>query len=168
MAVDPTTFLPAADPPISPEAALADVTSLLTPQADLTLAPAPTYPLGRSWAFDWDRRRFVSGRGPLQTHGRATLRHWIAKCLQTERGAFAIHPPDYGVDGLEDLIGEPLVESLEVEDRVREALLFHPAITDVTDFVMWTDEDLEALFVSFTVITDSADDLMLDALRLGA
>jgi phage baseplate assembly protein W len=170
-------FLPADDPSPEPDAELDAFEDSLTADDalldDVVIDEQPP-PLGRSWAFDFDSGSFLwgTGQGPLETRGLATLRGWIEKCLYTPRG-LAIHPPDYGVEDLDEVIGMSVAEagSAGLEDRIREALLFHPRIQDVTDFDAFAgtaeNDDDDVLYVSFTVVTDDGDLENFDALPLG-
>jgi|1185.fasta_scaffold84709_2 phage baseplate assembly protein W len=139
---------------------------------DVVVLDEPPPPLGLSWAFSFEAHTFLRGglSGPLETRGLATLRGWIEKCLQTERGQHPIHPPDYGLER-PDILGEPVGDeaAADLEEAVRDALLFHPRITDVTEFEVYMGEvdssddpnlivsDDEALYVSFTVVTDDEE-----------
>lgn len=142
--------------------------------ADLVVVDEPPAPLGLSWAFDFEASTFLRGGlgGPLETRGLATLRGWIEKCLTTARGAHVIHPPDYGVE-MPGVIGAPMggEAAASLEGAVRDALLFHPRITDVTEFEVYlgdpedetdptriTPED-EVLYASFTVVTDDEESI---------
>lgn len=129
----------------------------------VSVEPQPE-PIGRSWAFDFTAKRFVmAGHAPVETRRTQTLRYWIEKCLRTPQGALAIEPADYGFDSPTDIFGDQF-DSSDVgtlEDRVREALLFHPAITGIEEFrAVQSEEDLEALLVSFRAVLD--DDTQLD------
>jgi hypothetical protein len=138
---------------------------------DLLITDEPSRRIGRSWAYDVDARGFIGYRAPLTTTGITTLRYWIVKCLATERDSLAIHPPGYGVEDLNAAIGTVVSTGVgaELEERTRNALLFHPSITDVTDFVHYVGdgEDDESLFVSFTVVTNQGDEFAFDTLRVG-
>lgn len=128
-------------------------------------AVAPPRPFGKSWAFDFaGAARFVPvlGRGPLQTNGTDTVRFWIEKCLRTPRGSHPVHGPEYGVDGLEGLIGSPGGDpdvALRVSEAVADALTFHPKVAEVRDFDLLFDPDEEVLELSFTVVLDDDDEI---------
>jgi phage baseplate assembly protein W len=176
-----TGFLPSDDEPRSVDEVLTDLDAALARDpdspafdegdaADLVLAAEEPPPLGKSWAFDFEAGRFVGAPGaPLATHGLATLRTWIEKCLRTPQGAFPVHPPDYGVEGLLDIIGEPLADGVGVglETKIHEALTFHPRIADVGEFTYTLDVDGEALMVSFTVWTGAGTAVRFDNFILG-
>lgn len=124
----------------------------------------PPEPIGRSWAFDFSAKRFVlAGHAPLETRRTQTLRYWIEKCLRTPQGGVPIEPADYGFDSPTDIFGDQF-DSADIgtlEDRVREALLFHPSITGIEEFTAAQSiEDEEVLEVAFTVVLD--DDTQLD------
>lgn len=147
------------------EAATFDDDELLEAEP-LLVAEEDQPPIGKSWAFDFVTGRFLpkpSG-GPTETRGLATLRYWVEKCLVTERGAYPIHDTNYGLEGVNDMIGEP-VDSPEMATlgaRVREALTFHPRITDVVGFQVFSDPDEETVYVAFRVVTDEEDELVFD------
>lgn len=153
-------FQPQPPEPVEPLDALADLEAAFDLQgqpADLLVVEEPPPPLGRSWAFDFARGRTVRrGGGAIETHGDATLRVWMEKCLRTTRGAHPIHPPGYGLARRTELIGQTLAGApvAEVEARVREALTFHDRIAGIDDFEFELDEDNESVFISFTVIRD--------------
>lgn len=155
-----STFQPASPDPVEPLDALADLESSFDNQgqpADLLVIEEPTPPIGRSWAFDFSRGRFVRrGGGALETHGDATLIVWMEKCLRTARGAHPIHPPGYGLVRPADLIGQTITGApvAELEARIREALTFNPRIADIIDFDFTLDEDNEAISIEFTVVRE--------------
>lgn len=133
--------------------------------ADLVVIEEPPPPIGKSYAFDFASGAWISGgRGPLQTRELTTLLYWIEKCLRTARGAHPIHPPDYGLRDPTGLMGK-LIEGApfgEMEGRIREALTFHPRITDIEDFSFDFDPDDEWVSVNFTVLLDDDTSLPVD------
>jgi hypothetical protein len=134
-------------------------TPLQPGQVDVEIDIQPPQPVGRSWAFDWQARSFVTGtrsRGPIATRGLASIEGWIAKCLSTARGAHVIHPPKYGIlRGATDLISRQVgFVPADFAERVREALTFHPRVADVRDFAYDYDPGEEWTAVSFTVVLD--------------
>lgn len=129
----------------------------------VSVEPQPE-PLGRSWAFDFSSKRFVmAGHSPVETRREQTLLYWAEKCLRTPQGGSPIEPADYGFDSPSELFGET-IDAAEVgtlEDKVREALLFHPAITGIENFELLPDEeDGEVRLVNFQIVLD-------DETRLG-
>ena len=129
-------------------------------------------PIGRSWAFDFASEQFIpaAGGSPLKTYGAATLRFWVEKCLRTPRGSRPIHDAEYGMRDLWSIIGSApdIGSEADIEERVREAVTFHPRISDVAGFFMeWSEED-EAIYLTFTVVTDDDEALSFDAMPLGA
>jgi hypothetical protein len=155
-------FLPEAEEPISPEDALAEMEQALLDEpaeADLVVTEEPP-PLGRSWAFDWQRRNFARGpghRGPQPTRGEATLQQWIVKALRTARDAHPVSPDGYGVSqaSVEGMVGGAGgVVPPDLEQRVTEALLEHPRITDVSGFAYDHDPNSDWLAVSFSYELD--------------
>jgi hypothetical protein len=124
----------------------------------------PPAPLGRSWAFDFSAKRFVmAGHAPVETRREQTLLYWIQKCLLTPQGGSPIEPADYGFDSPTNIFGDQF-DSSDIgtfEDRVREALLFHPSITGIENFRLEPDaDDEEAAQVFFEAVLD--DDTRLD------
>jgi hypothetical protein len=158
-----SSFQPEQPSPVDTTDALADIESLyagVSDPPDLIVVEDDAPPIGLSWAFDFGENRFISGvgsgRGPLQTHGLATLITWAEKCLRTARGAHPIHPPGYGLVRPNDLWGKPVTGApvAEMEARIRDALTFHPRITDVEDFEFDFDPNDEWVNVAFTMIVD--------------
>jgi hypothetical protein len=131
----------------------------------VTTEPAPT-PLGRSWAFDFSAHRFVmAGHQPIETRRTQTLRYWIEKCLRSPRGGCVIHPPSYGLDSPTDVFGDQFdsADIASLEERIADALLFHPAISGIENFQAEQDaEDDEALLVRFEVVLDDATTLAIE------
>jgi hypothetical protein len=139
---------------------------------DLVVEEPELSPVGKSWAFDFPSGQFfyASAQGPTTTWGAITLRYWIEKCLRTPRGALPIHDPGYGVEGLNQIIGHRSGEALaDLEPSITSALLFHPRISEVIDFVADFDPAEEYVEVSFTVITDEEgfEEVSVSQLRLG-
>jgi hypothetical protein len=171
--VQAPTFTPTTDEPLSPAEQLARIEQSLETfpsEVDLVVAPAVPAPIGRSWSFDWQLRRFDRGasRGPLTTRGQESLKEWIAKCLQTARGAHPVHPEGYGLDGgLEGIVGAPVGTVIaDFEQKVEDALLFHPRISAVEDFAYEWDADDDFLAVTLTVVLDGDTPVAVDNLQL--
>jgi hypothetical protein len=159
-------FLPEEEEPVAPEEALAEMEQALLDEpaeADLIVG-APPPPLGRSWAFDWQLRNFARGqghRGPQPTRGEATLQQWIIKALRTARGAHPVAPETYGVPqaSIEGMVGGPVgVVPPDLEQRVTDALLEHPRITEVRDFAYEHDPSGDWLRVGFSFELDGGED----------
>lgn len=168
MADNSNVFLPADDFPddLDPQATLEvldeRLTDPTTPAPDLVVTDTPADPLGRSWAFDFGKNRFVTrASGVAATHGLGTLKTWVEKTLRTARGAHPIHSDDYGMERPFDVIGMPLsmISSQDIEQRVLDAILLHPLITGLSDFHMDYDPLDTILNVSFTVLLE--DDVIL-------
>jgi hypothetical protein len=161
--IDAPALVPETDVPEEPEDVLAELENALQTfpsDVDLVVGEEEPPPIGRSWAFDWAMRDFVrssGSAGPQPTRGLETLTEWIEKCLRTARGAHPVHPQGYGVAqaSADGLVGGP-VGSIppDLEERVKDALLFHPRITDVRGFSYSSDPDDEWLGVSFTFEVD--------------
>lgn len=174
-ATNEDTFIPSDDRPPDADEELDLLDDALIsgfPESEDDLIDEPVVrPLGRGWAFDFSRGGFIyghetgplaaGGHSPLGTTGLGTLQTWIEKCLLTERGAHPVHPEGYGMVRPFDLIGEQVVGApvADLEQRVRDALTFHPRITEVRDFEADIDTDREYISVSFTVIVDGGEAL---------
>jgi hypothetical protein len=174
--LDVATLTPSLDIPLSADEELALVEQLVNPtitaavDTDIVAIATDPVPFGRSWRFDFEARRFdVGGSGhvPLVTTGIDTLAGWIEKCLMTPRGSCPIHSDEYGLEGLEELIGSDPSDSVALEAAVRDALTFHPRIIEVQDFEASWDEGDEVVEVSFTVILDDATLVPIANVTLG-
>jgi hypothetical protein len=167
-------LLPIQDDPLSPDDAFRRFEEALAVEPDsddLIVVEAEPPPLGRSWAYDFQGRRFqasATARGPLETHGESTLKVWIEKCLRTARGAHPIYT-DFGIELPADFFGGPVnrYPADEFRDRAEDALTRHPRIAGIDDFV--TDYDLDEEFVAatFQVVTDTGLRLPIENVRLG-
>ena len=127
--------------------------------AQLVVEPPPP-PLGRTIVLDFNAGGvMMSGRGPMEVRGESNLRVWIEKCLRTHEGAHPIHPEGYGLETpLNAYLGVTAseIEVGEVEDAVRAALVYHPAIDDIEDFEMVINEDEPEAYaeITFNVVRD--------------
>lgn len=125
---------------------------------------------GRSWQFDFVAGDFTpSSGGPQATRGLATLRNWIEKCLRTEGGGrFPVYSSQYGMVGVDSMIGlsQAAVDAGDLGDRIYDALMFHPRITDIVGFNAFIDPNDETLFVTFRVITDTDDSIQFTNFRV--
>ncbi|MCW6665400.1 DUF2634 domain-containing protein [Aerococcaceae bacterium NML191219] len=85
----------------------------------------------------------------LEIDGVEALKQSIRRILQTERYGNSIYDHAYGVE-LEELIGEEMgFARIDVERRIKEALMEDDRIRDVTDFE--TEVVASTLHVTFTV-----------------
>jgi hypothetical protein len=173
--VDPVpvapAFTPSTDVPLTGQEAFDELQRALEAspnQIDAIVAADPPKPVGRSWAFDWHTRRFVKptgAQGPKPTFGRETLTQWIEKAMRTARGAHAVHPLTYGMrEPQGGLYGRSVGEvPPDLEQIIIDALTFHWAISDVTDFAFGYDPDEEWLSCAFTVqLSDATAIRLLD------
>lgn len=167
------SFLPTDDEPQSGQQQLDALQQALDPVAspvDLIVTAAPPPPVGRSYDYSFLSRRFVrapGGKAPLGTIGESTLKLWVEKCLSTERGAHPIHPPGYGLASLSDLYGGPVTAPpADLEQRISDALTFHPRIASVTDFGVTDDPDDEYVSVTFSVVTDRDETIPIPPIQV--
>lgn len=85
----------------------------------------------------------------VEIDGVEALKQSIQRILQTERYSNSIYDHAYGVE-LEELIGEEMgFARIDVERRIKEALMEDDRIRDVTDFE--TEVVASTLHVTFTV-----------------
>jgi hypothetical protein len=172
--VAPPTLVPLADEPVTGTDALAQLQSALEIRpndVDLIVSGDPPPPPGKSWEWDFTLRQAVKpagAMGPQVTRGTRTMLTWVEKCLNTPRGAHPIHPADYGIERAAlDMIGGPVgVVPPDFEARVREALTFHPNISDVSDFVYSFDRDDSWMHISCVLVLDDESPLPISDLRL--
>lgn len=172
---DVLQLVPEDDEPPTPEEAFEELEESIDAfpdEDDLVVVAPESEPIGRSWSFDYHARRFIPpsapGHGPAATYGEETLRQWIWKCLMTDREAHPIHSDQYGVEGLGELIGGAVADFTEgdFEQRIREALVFHPRIADVREFVWESDPNDEGIFATFEVVLDDDETLPIENVRL--
>jgi hypothetical protein len=168
---------PLSDEPLTAEDELAAVEDAIRetnidiqqPLVETTDDPADSPPLGRSFAFDPFERKFVVGdgaHGPRETRGFDTLGFWIQKALATERGTSPIHSDDYGLQDVDGVIGTPADILTSRASRVRDALTFHPRITDVRNYsAIHEDPDAQWVTESFDVVLDDETIVPLSVMR---
>lgn len=172
---DEPIFIPPEDEPLSPEEELQGLEDAfgedLAEEGDeLVVAVAEPPPIGKGWAFDFitNGGQFITagGRGPLETRGDRTLYYWIEKALRTDRGAHPIYSASYGMERPFDMIGRHLnsADYADLENRIHQALTFHPRIVGIAEFSAEQDPSDEVLYVSFRVLKD--DDSSLDVGRV--
>ena len=88
--------------------------------------------------------------------GIAAMRQAVYKRLLTQKGAYPIYSPDYGLD-LKDLYGMPVdwVQAV-LPDRIRDSLSFDDRITGMDDFE-FSIADRHKLLCTFNVSTVYGD-----------
>lgn len=128
-------LLPEEDELTPDEDVAAAVASALAP--DFPAIPgAPRTPLGRSWAFDWERGRFIRrGRSPAEVRGVEALKQWILMTVHSAQFAHAVFSDDFGVERAEEPMGEP-AEAGDLARRITRALLRHDRITAVENVIV--------------------------------
>lgn len=161
---DPEELLPAADPD-DPDDLLA-AGQLLDGENDIEIGEE-LVPLGRAWAFDFERGEFQrDGHAPATIRDNANLVGWIEKCLRTHRGAAVVHPLDYGIaNPMVEYLSEEPEDTTELENDIVEALTVHPYIKGIEDIEIEEGETLEgdgALGISFVVALADGDDVDVD------
>lgn len=94
----------------------------------------------------------------------------LHNCLRTDRGAHPVHPAGYGfVRPHPGLIGGAVGQiPADLEVRIREALTFHPRISDVSDFAYAFTDDEDFLSVGFTVALDDDTLIPITGVRMRA
>jgi hypothetical protein len=146
------------------EAALAGVTPDEADDVDTAF--------GRGWAFDYASGEFVPhGLAPARVTGLTQLQAWIEKAVRTARGAHPIYSDDFGVDDAALYAPYGYTFSAGIAQRwadgLRDALVVHDRISDVTDFQFTGDPADTTMFVTFTVTTDEGEDLTVTQIPLG-
>lgn len=168
------TLLPAEDPQVSPDdavaasaaGALADPTALATPIPD-----PPPIPFGRSWVFDWELGQFVVAGAPDDTVGTGTLAQWCLCAIHTARYACPVFSDEFGTEDPDDLIGEFAAGTLlsDWQAAIVEALMVHDRITSVENFDASWDPAAGVLTVtSLDVITDEDQTVTLSDITVQA
>lgn len=159
-------LLPEDDEPLDEDEALEELDAAIEalPDDDLVVTADAPAPIGRSYGFDVHARRFITGpngHSPIPTYGDGTLRTWIAMTMNTDMGAHPIFSDDYGMEHLGEGFGGPtaLFPTGDYEQRIREALTFHPRIVGVRDFEWDLDPADDAVAVDFTVDVDDSSDI---------
>lgn len=121
----------------------------------------PPIPFGRSWAFDYDKGRFIRSAGaPAETRGVATLIEYVNAAMRTAAGVHPILPPEFGIESPEDFLGtvDPTEALSDFQDRLRRALIAHDRIEDVRSFEADWDPSLGIITVTnLLIVTDQED-----------
>lgn len=102
----------------------------------------------KTWRLDFERGRISE---PISEF--AALRQYVHKALVTARSRYLIYSDDYGCE-LRELIGDDVTRGYldsEIPRMVREALIYHEDINDVTDITYEIAGD--ALNISFLLDT---------------
>ena len=118
-----------------------------TPAVDEELAVEEEVPK-RTWRIDFD-----NGRIGGQITGIDAIKQYVYKALTTARSRYLIYTDDYGSE-LAALIGSDVTRAYldaEIPRMVRDALIYHGDINDVTDIKYELSGD--ALFISLTLDT---------------
>lgn len=163
---DPAFSLVPFDNEVTPEDDLnAAEASVLEDTFASTVPRDPPIPFGLTWAFDYDKGRFVRSAGsPAQVSGASALVEYIQTSMRTAAGAHPIFPPNFGIQRPEDFLGaaDPTEALADFQERLKTALLAHDRIEDVRDFE--ADIDLGQGVITVTnllIITDQAEVLPL-------
>lgn len=172
---DPTaTIVPddsvALPPPDEQLRAATDVLSY-PDEVDLVVAVEPV-PIGRGYAFSPELKSFLlgpNGTGVLTTVGIDTLRNWVVKVLNTQKGAHPIYSDDFGMEDPFALIGEPIMEAAigEYEQIISDAVTYHPRITGIDNYVANLTATGDGVEVSFDVIMDDDNIVPIENVVLG-
>lgn len=123
--------------------------SNVTPSSDTEKSP-----YGKSFLYDFDKGDFILQNGRLiEIEGLDALKIWIDKVLRTEQFRFSIYD-EYGVK-LEDLIGgiyDKFFLQSEMSREIKEALIKHPLITNITNLTVARESD--KTLITFDISTD--------------
>ena len=103
--------------------------------------PEPT-PIGRTWAFDFDKGDFVTTNGgtpiKIENDDSRIIQQWIRRALTTERLSYLIYPADFGVE-LDPVISHSLTgpaATAQVAATVNDTLMYHDRIESVNNIVV--------------------------------
>ena len=127
-------------------------------------------PYGATWDLNFETHRFRrQGLAPARLTGRASLVVWCEMALRTARYAHSAFTDDFGMERPEDMLGHVDVGEFigDYEQRLREALLVHDRIADVTNFAADYDPDQGVFTIhTFEIVTDDAQNILVGPLRL--
>lgn len=119
--------------------------SFTSDEYSIVESPAKTYKMDIE-----DNKRDLRIKG--YTDERKAMEQAIYKILLTERYQYLIYSWNYGIE-LRDLFGKPIPYCcVELERRIREALLQDERITKVYDFE-FENPEFETIFVKFKADT---------------
>ena len=155
-------LVPQDDEELSPEEDLAAAAEAAVEDPfeleDLTEAPVP---LGRTWAFDFERGRFLRyGGSPAAVTRESALTVWLLAAAYTAVGAHPIFPEEFGLERPYDPVGELDVTEAksDLEERLREAWTQHDRVSDVVDLeVSFSPADDVFYIDTVSVILDEDD-----------
>lgn len=156
-------LIPPDDTAVSPEVdlAAAAASALEDPTDPREVAEDAPEPFGVSWRFDYDVGRFVrAGTSPARVAGTDALIEWCMTALHTARFAHPIFSEDFGMEAPNDMLGDAVGDEAEADyvSRIRDALLVHDRIVEVTDFEIEFDPASGVLYIhTFTVVTDEEE-----------
>lgn len=167
-------LLPIDDPEVPAEDALnAAMADALGDDTGLAaVETAGPEPFGSTWAFDWEQGRYKRHGGrPVRVTGLAALREWCMMAVNSTRFAHVVFTDRFGIDDPLEGIGTGLGEDddlpADYEEKIRNALLIHDRIVDVTDFdIEWNPVEGVLYIHYFRVVTDEADELPFSDIQL--
>lgn len=137
----------------------------VTPAVD----PAPE-PLGRTWQFDWEARRFVRrGQSPAETSGFGALEQWCLMAIHSARYAHAVFSDEFGMEDPDAPLGEFAVGEIlaDWQRNLVDALLVHERITAIENVdVTWDPSDGTLYLNGFDVVTDEEQRLTFGELAI--
>lgn len=164
-------LLPPSDDLLTPEDDLnaAAASALEDPNAPIPVAGNVPEPLGVSWLFDFEAGRFVrQGGAPARVTDVESLKQWCLAALNSARYAHAIFSDEFGMEHPVDDLGAAVATEVVTDfaTRIRDALLVHDRISDVTDIISSFDPLSGIVFVSFVVVTDEELTVAIDDLQI--
>lgn len=167
------TLIPADDEGLSPaqelEASIAG--AVAEPAAIEPQAAQEPAPFGRSWAFDFEERRFVRSTGsPLGVSGLEALHQWVLMVVHSARFAHRVFSEQFGMEHPERDIGQLRAAEMvsDYGQRLREAVLVHDRITALQNFRAHFDPVEGALRIDyFEIVTDEDEVVQVGDVTLG-
>lgn len=136
-----------------------DFSSVDVVTVDSTVDTPATEVFGASLKFDYETERFVLVDGKnVEPSKIEAIKQWIELYIRTEVEKYKIYTSDFGVN-LKDLVGYRLPRGFQVSEimrRINEGIL-----TKCPNVVSVTDWDFSEGTFSFTVITDTGEEVRI-------
>lgn len=130
----------------------------------------PPIPMGKSWAWDAGRERYVrEGTAPLEVQGRDALKEWCGAALRTAQGVHPIFSDAFGIEDPDDWIGlaDPADALATFEPRAADALTVHDRIEELDDLTASYDPSTGVISIEdLVIVTDEAEAVPLTPFEL--
>ena len=148
-----------------------DLEDVESHQLDTSNSGVEVEPYGYDIGFDIDTGRLqLTISGDLRiVNESSSLEQWLATVLTTTAGADLIYSNSFGAS-LSELVGENIPDAglqAQIKNRITDAILVHDRIEEVRSFKFDFDTIIDAVIISFVVVTDDAEELVFEGLQLG-